>query len=475
MYGSLLVGFLLQLVYTSTISRILSPRAFGVIALGLIAVRFGTHMSQLGVSSALVQRTTIDPIDIRSAFSTSWLLGFLAFGVFWVVSPLLSELLVTPSLTPVARVLGASFLLNGLGITSQGLLRRQRRFRYLAIVETVSYSLAYPVVGIVLASRGFGVWSLVVASLFQIAIQVTMWYAVVRHPLRPSFNPLSIRHLYGFGAPVSAIGFLEFTTINADTLAVGKFAGPGVLGQYGRASLLVALPIQQLARAVTQVLFPSFSRIKDDRERVAASFMSGLAIFTGTLAPACAVLVAVAKPLVRVLLGDQWDLAAQLLPYIALAVVLETLTNLPAVIAEAVGALREKLIIQIATLGLVVGFVWLAVQRGGRPHELALAWGVAQLIRHFAYLGLMNRLLRVDVLALCVIYAQAVCLSVATGVVSLTVVSLTSKSPAPLGLLLGGFAGASMYGLLFFLFASLKVRREIVQRDLLRTILRRGS
>src|SRR5690606_6117420 len=90
-----------------------------------------------------------------------------------------------PQLTPVCAAIGLTFLFAGLTVQHQALLRREMRFKLLAITEVVSI-LAGTVTAIAMALEGFGYWSLVglqvAASLTQ---AVCVWLAQSWRPGRP--------------------------------------------------------------------------------------------------------------------------------------------------------------------------------------------------------------------------------------------------------------------------------------------------
>src|SRR5690606_28706759 len=102
------------------------------------------------------------------------------------------------------------FVLGGMSLTSQSLLRRRLRFRALAAIEVVSFGLGYAVPAVLLAMSGFGVWSLVGGMVGQAAIAAVLGYALTRHPLLPTLKFSVYRRLLRFGAVVSGISLLEY-------------------------------------------------------------------------------------------------------------------------------------------------------------------------------------------------------------------------------------------------------------------------
>lgn len=468
------MGFVLQLGYTAAISRLLPPKAFGLVALASVLLRFGSHFAQLGIASALIQQEDVGEEDVRTAFTSSVVLGVITFLLFWIAAPWLGRGFNSPDVVPVARALAGTFALGAMGTVAGALLRRQLRFRALALSEIATFAVAFPGIGVALAVSGAGTTSLIAAMLSQSALLSLALYLLVRHPVRPMLDWVRVRRLYSFGGRVSMIGFLEFVNGSADTLAVGRFLGEAALGQYTRATLLVAVPAQQAATGLTRVIFPAISRIHRDRSRVGRAYTAGMTLLSAAILPACVWLAVMAVPLVEVLLGDQWDTAAAILPLVAAATALETLTHLPAVLMEAMGGLMKKLMLELLHLVSIIVLVGLAISGGSGIRTLAAAWIGAELIRHVFYLLLMKHELgsgSADVLRG---YGESLLLS---GVVAVAAVSATRSIEAGslIEVILGGIAALIAYGLALWLCPGLAVRAEIQHRGLVRAFLRRGS
>src|SRR4029453_17225061 len=74
---------LANLAYTATISRLLSPAAFGLMALANLVVLFGQFFAHMGISSALVQKPELDKDEIRAASTAGIAFGVACFAVVW--------------------------------------------------------------------------------------------------------------------------------------------------------------------------------------------------------------------------------------------------------------------------------------------------------------------------------------------------------------------------------------------------------
>ena len=378
------VGF--NLGYTAVMARLLAPSAFGLIAMAQIAIRFLSYFAQLGVSPALVQKPELSERDIRAALTLSVGINAMLFGLMWLLAPLAAGFFGNPEVVPILRGLSAAFLFSGFSVISLGLLRRNLKFKQLAVVEIVSYILGYGVVGIGSALNGFGVWSLVFAVIGQEAITLAASYAFVRHSLRPVFAWADIRHFLHYGGKYSVIGFLEYIGANVDSLLIGRWYGETALGFYNRAQMLVKLPMYHVGNTITKVLFPVLSSAQADKQKMASAYLAGW-VLIGSLASSISLaLVPAASDAVLTLLGPQWTAAIPLVEIAALAVPFAFLTVLSGIVCDAQGLLWPKLAIQGLTL-LMLGFA-IYVLRNEGAIGFAKAMVVTEAFRLMLYIGL---------------------------------------------------------------------------------------
>ncbi|CAN5412876.1 N/A [soil metagenome] len=392
-YGSTVAIATLQIGYTAVMGRLLADTDFGLIAMAQVFLNFGQHFANAGVASALVQKPAVSRSDIRVAITSSAVLGLLLAGGVVVAAPLAGQLFDTPDVVAVVRVMAAALLLQALGHTSVGLLRRDLRFKTLAGVEVAGHGVGYLAVGVGMALAGFGVWSLVAAAIGSQALRTIIAYGAVRHSLRPLMRWQEFKVLYGYGGRLSVISFLEFVGTNLDVLVIGRFAGQGSLGQWNRAALLITLPFGYAIGGLSKVLFPTFSKIQADIVRVRRGYLGAVGFTAALVAPTAAGMAAASNELIPVLLGPGWEEAATILPWLALTGVAGMLSHFGGIVCDATAELNRKLVLQLSYL-LVLG-AGLFLVRAESLMAIAMVVAGAQVLRHLLYMGLMSRVLGV--------------------------------------------------------------------------------
>jgi lipopolysaccharide exporter len=391
--GATITTALLQIGYTATMARLLSPAAFGLVALAGVILRFGSYFAQMGMEQAIIQKAELTRADVRAAFTSSVLLSLVFGGLLAAAAPLAAGIVRQPEVVPVVRVLALGLVLTGLNATALSLLRRHMRFRTLASIEVISYVLSYGGLGIGLAFQGYGVWSLVAATLGQNLLLTVLSYLAERHDIRPLFEWESYRPLVAYGSRMSAISFLEFVTGSLDTLLIGRLLGAAALGIYSRGWMLIGLPVYLLTTSVSKVVFPSFSQVQADRPRLRAVYLSSITLIAALVMPICAGAAVAAPEIVRVMLGPGWMGAVPVLRVVCAAFALSMVTMFAGVVCDATATLMPKLWLNLLYVVLLTG-LFMALSRYGLL-GVAAAVVAGEVIRTVLYLGLMRRVLQV--------------------------------------------------------------------------------
>jgi lipopolysaccharide exporter len=384
-----------NLAYTATISRLLDPIAFGLIAMANLVVLFAQYFVRMGLASAVVQKPDLSDEEIRAASTAGILIGLACLGLVWLVAPAVGVLFHAPELPPVLRGLGISFLFSGWSMTGLGLLRRALRFRELSVISVGAYVFGYLVVGVGLALLGAGVWSLVAGTVTSTAIRAVWQYAILRHSLRPVGHWRPYQTVCGYGARLSVALVLDYIGGSLGTFTVARIATTAVVGQYSRANYLVFQPLgNYLSAAMANVMFPILSRIQGDITRLRRGYLTMTSLSALLLFPVCVGMAVAAPELVAVVLGPQWGPAARLVPWFALAGGCHVASQLSQLLAEARAELNRSVAVQVAyVLGLAVLILLVLPFRERGVWVIAAAAAVAEVLRYVGYLILARRVL----------------------------------------------------------------------------------
>lgn len=453
-------SFALQLIYMAVMSRLLEPADFGLVAAAVLGLRLVSHLSRFGLGSAVVQRPSLSEFEERVAFTLSLSIAVAATALGLLLSPAVAALLGQSGVTNVMRWMSLSIFLTACSAVPEGLIRRRMRFRALSIIQVLSAGVGYLGVGIPLALRGWGVWSLVASSIAQAAVQFFLVALLERGCIRLALDRTVSRSLLTFGGLVAATGVLEFLSGSIDTFAVARWNGAAALGQYSRATTLVGMPIEQATNATSRVLLPSFASVQNDDERFTRGLLTGVGLLSLVVMVPAALASAASPVLVSVVLGSGWGEAARVLPALAPAYGVSLLIHVPAVAAEARGLVGRKFVIQLAVLAVFLGLVGFGVAVHPTLLWFALAWSISEIFRMFLYLMIVIPGLGIKRGSMLRRYGAAAIVAAASSIPAVLCIRVAGVTGV-VGLVLAGAGGAGLAAVALLLPSSRILRSDL--------------
>jgi len=319
--------FLLQSVATVVLARLLTPTDFGLVAMVTAITGLGQAFADLGLSEATIQRENISHNEVSTLFWINVAIGLVLMLITAGLAPVLAWFYREPRLKAVTLVLSLTFLIGGLRVQHDALLKRQMRFLSLAIRDVLSSALGVPV-AIILAWRGAGYWAIVALPLTMNVTRMALsWLGVRWIPGLPR-RDAKVGSLVAFGGNTATSYIIYNINRSADGILIGWHWGAGPLGLYSKAYNLLMLPLRQLGGPIGNVLVPAFSRVQSDPARFARYYLRAVNISTWISAPVFGFLFVAAEPVITVVLGSRWRAAAPVFQILAISALAQLLLDL---------------------------------------------------------------------------------------------------------------------------------------------------
>lgn len=336
------VEFAVRLLVLVVLARILTPNDFGVVAAALVISGLSQIFSQLGVGPALVQRISLSQKHIDTAFTLSILLGAGAYVFILTLSPSIANIFGIQALQEVLPVISISFPVAALAAVPESLLKRDLRFRVLAIINSVSYVIGYGLVGIGLGLLGFGLWALVAAHLGQAAIKAIMCAYCNKRTVKVGIYLHELGHLANFGAGFSIARLANYVAGKADYFVIGRFLGADALGVYTRAYEFLMVPANLVGQVSDKVMFPAMATVQEDNQRLGRAYKNVIGGVAMVSFPLSAIMFVIAPDIIPLLLGEGWDAAVVPFQVLVLILAFRVSYKISDALVRAVGAVYRR-------------------------------------------------------------------------------------------------------------------------------------
>jgi len=330
----------IQLGSIVILARLIAPAEFGRYAIALIAQEVAYLMVAGGLSSALVQRKTVD----REHQQTGMALGILVGLALAVITLVAASVIVAPIFGArtafFVRLMAPLCLVSALSTVPTATLRRRMAFRRLSEMEVLS-TVARVVVCISLALVGLSGEALVLGVLAgSLAAGAIAWVSAPPPP--PRLHRQAARELLGYGLPVSlaSISWIGFS--NVDYAIIGARLGALQTGFYFRAYTLAVEYQSKISVVMSQVGFPVLARTSSSAE-LNQFYRQMVRTLTIVLFPLLVLLAITAPVLVPFLFGSQWAPAVVPVQILALGGASTLVINAVGTVFMATGRARALL------------------------------------------------------------------------------------------------------------------------------------
>lgn len=375
-------GIGLAFIFNLVMARwFLSPREFGIIGMLQIFISIGYTTVIAGFGQSLVQAKELKKEDISTVFTINLLLALLVYGILYLSSPSIASFYNEPILKDLLRVLSLQLIICSFFIVQYNLALRALQLRRLCIITLTSSILGYTL-GILLAKRGAGVWSLVGATLAMYFFQTLgLWLTT---STLPSFGikKQSFKKLVPFSGFIYLASLIDQVYTQGLAMILGKQFSATTLGYYTQANKLQSVPSQAIQDIGYQVLFPDFSRVQAYPDKLKEQYRKNLRLLTILTALAFSILFLVAEPVIIILFTDKWLPSVSILRILAPVGLFLVLSFIPTVLIRAVG--KAKSYFTLMAIERVIGIVALIILSSIGLYETL--WGLVGLnITYFLF------------------------------------------------------------------------------------------
>lgn len=313
LYASRWLERLLDFAAIALLARLLSPDDFGLVAIAASLVAIVEGLAAFDVNKALIQRREDDRDLFDSAWTLSTLRGVGSAAIMLAVAPFLED----PRLGDVLAVLALSPVLTGLLNPRFVAYERDLAFSKPALLS-LSAKMGSVAVTLALAVVTRSYWALVAGTLTMSALTLALSYAL--RPYRPRATLARFRDIFGFSGWLSLTSAVTTLSLETDKLIVGKLLGVADAGRYFMTQRVGVLPTRELISPLQRLLFPSFSELVPEPERLRRVVRESINVIASLSLPAGAGFALVAGDFVPLALGDQWlaivPLLVVLVPYL---------------------------------------------------------------------------------------------------------------------------------------------------------------
>ncbi len=349
---------IVQFVISLILARMLGPERYGTIALLLVFIAIANVFIQSGFQTALIQKRQVDDLDYSSVFYLGLGVALLLYAVIFAGAPAVAAFYHDPELKSMLRVLALMIFFGAVVSVQTAMVSRKMEFRKMCAASLLATCLS-GIAGVIGAYRGLGTWALVVQQLgTQFLLMVFLWVLVGWKPMR-AFSFSRVKALFSYGWKLLCSSLLDTVYNNLYTMVIGRIYQKDVVGYNNRCNQFPQLIVNNLAASIQAVMLPAFSASQEDKERMKAMVRRSIVTSAFVIFPMMAGLVAVAKPLISIILTEKW---LPCVPFLQIMCVAYAMWPIHIANLQAINALgRSDIFLKLEIIKKALGLAVLAV------------------------------------------------------------------------------------------------------------------
>lgn len=304
-FGERITAQLITFLVSIVLARILLPKEYGLIAIVTIFINIANVFVTSGLGTSLVQKKNADKKDFDTMFWASFLISIILYILIFFAAPLLGLLYKNKLLVTVIRVMALKLPIASISSIQQAYVSRKmiyKKFFWSTLFGTVISA----IVGIYMAYKGFGVWSLVAQYLTNSIIDTFVLFITIDYKPQLYYSFRRFKTLFNYGWKIMMASFIGTVFDQLRGLIIGVKYTPSDLAYNNKGEQFPLLLTSNLNNSMESVLFSSISKIQDDPKKLRNVTEKLVKISCYILCPLLFGLAGVSKSLVTVLLTNKW-------------------------------------------------------------------------------------------------------------------------------------------------------------------------
>ncbi len=442
---------LFQILSLVVLTRFLTKSEFGIVAIVTMVLGIVHTMADLGFSAVVMHKSNLTDKEFSSLYWIQLILFIIIYVFSIAISPFIASFYDEPSLSYLIPISLSALVFMGIGMLYNTMLQKNKEFKTLAIRNVVASSSSF-VLAVILAILGFGVYSLILSTLFQTAV-LHLWnfFSGIKYiKVRRYISITEVKPLIKIGLFQTGTQLIDYISSKLDILIIGKLLGADLLGVYNLVKELVVKVYSLLNSIVNKVALPYFAEMQTDHNFLGQAYCSFIKKITLINFPLLVMLGALSPYLLICLYGDSYSDAVPILTIMAIWGMLASVGNPISNIIVSVGRTDMSFKYVIVRLIISTPILTLAAKNGLIITALATVACEAIILIVSWYMELWKTI-QLSFKSFFTSFIYDLLLSLIVVILAYFVISLIGVNSKLIGLCIGAIITLAFYFILFFI------------------------
>ncbi len=288
------------------VARLLAPDDFGLLGISLLSIEILNVFTKTGFRQSIIQKKEEVKNHLDSAWTVLVLRSWGMYAALFLASPFIATFFNEPRVVDILRVFGLILVFRGMKNIGVVYFRKELQFQKKFVLD-LSKSLPSFIITVSLAFLLQNVWALILGMTIGTFISMIVSYIIHPYRPKPELNIEKISDMFGFGKWIMFSSIITFFLTQGDDIFVGKILGVTALGFYQLAYQISNTPATEISHTITKVLFPAYSKIQDNMEKLRVSFRKVFFVISFLTFSLSFGIIAIAPEFTVLILGEKWE------------------------------------------------------------------------------------------------------------------------------------------------------------------------
>ena len=295
----------MSMVFGIVMARILTPHDYGMFAVLIIFTTMAALLQESGFIVALINKKNVTDEDYNSVFWFSCSMGVTLYLLLYALAPFIARYYHAPELTAASRVLFIWFLFGCTCTVHNAVLIRHLMMKERAKADVAAFIVSC-IVGVTMAVKGMGYWSLIMQMVVQGCVSSLMrWYF---SPWRPKldFSFMPLKEMFPFSIKLLLTGVVNVVNSNIFAIILGRYYTKEQTGFYNQGYKWAYTGYSVIWGMVNNVSQPVLAQVADTPERQVTVFRKLVRFVMFVTCPCMLGLAFVAPEFIIATVTDKW-------------------------------------------------------------------------------------------------------------------------------------------------------------------------
>ncbi|AOW77068.1 hypothetical protein A3Q34_09490 [Colwellia sp. PAMC 20917] len=312
------VSFLVFLVSSMVISRLLTPDELGILAVAVSSIVLITMFKNFGYTTYLIREPLLDDTKKSAVFTLSIITSTALFLILFALAEFIGSAYGNQKITDIVYIISISIITSPFHIVATGLIERKEKFKNLAIINIASETLFFINV-MLLIYLDFGIFAIAISNVLKSFMQIILMMWTIWDDFVFKISLKKYKPILSFGMKMSFMSSLSRIQELLIPLIIGKYFGLNFAAFYDKGKSLPKIILHVLLPALGTAAFPHYTKKVRNNEPLNDTILShmqqGLLVFWPSLLAICLI----SPNLIYYMFGGQWGHSVPVASLLALA------------------------------------------------------------------------------------------------------------------------------------------------------------